>query len=462
MFSVDTYVHRRNELKKQMKSGLVLFLGNEDSPMNYPDNMYHFRQDSSFLYFWGLETQGLAAIIDLDEDREILFGYNFGVDDIVWMGSQLSMTEKARSVGAKESRSLGDLEKYLSEAIRKGRKIHYLPQYRGDNIIKIEKLLGIHPRLVNDYASEELIKAVVALRSVKSDEEVKEIEYALEISYRMQTEAMRLTRPGMYEREIAGLIEGITLTRGKGVSFPIIFSIHGETLHNHGHENLMEDGYLVVNDSGAESLLHYASDITRTFPVSGKFTPEQRDVYEVVLKSQLDAIAAIKPGIKYRDVHMIAAHTIAGGMKDLGFMKGNIESAVEQGAHALFFPHGLGHMMGLDVHDMENLGEQYVGYDEHTERSTQFGLAYLRLAKELQPGYVLTVEPGIYFIPELINLWEAGKKFTDFINYEKVNTFREFGGIRIEDDILVTDDGHRVLGKPIPKTVAEVEAASSR
>lgn len=462
MFSVDTYVHRRNELKKQMKSGLVLFLGNEDSPMNYPDNMYHFRQDSSFLYFWGLETQGLAAIIDLDEDREILFGYNFGVDDIVWMGSQLSMAEKARSVGAKESGSLGDLEKYLSEAIRKGRKIHYLPQYRGDNIIKIEKLLGIHPRLVNDYASEELIKAVVALRSVKSDEEVKEIEYALEISYRMQTEAMRLTRPGMYEREIAGLIEGITLTRGKGVSFPIIFSIHGETLHNHGHENLMEDGYLVVNDSGAESLLHYASDITRTFPVSGKFTPEQRDVYEVVLKSQLDAIAAIKPGIKYRDVHMIAAHTIAGGMKDLGFMKGNIESAVEQGAHALFFPHGLGHMMGLDVHDMENLGEQYVGYDEHTERSTQFGLAYLRLAKELQPGYVLTVEPGIYFIPELINLWEAGKKFTDFINYEKVNTFREFGGIRIEDDILVTDDGHRVLGKPIPKTVAEVEAASSR
>ena len=223
MFSVDTYVHRRNELKKQMKSGLVLFLGNEDSPMNYPDNMYHFRQDSSFLYFWGLETQGLAAIIDLDEDREILFGYNFGVDDIVWMGSQLSMTEKARSVGAKESGSLGDLEKYLSEAIRKGRKIHYLPQYRGDNIIKIEKLLGIHPRLVNDYASEELIKAVVALRSVKSDEEVKEIEYALEISYRMQTEAMRLTRPGMYEREIAGLIEGITLTRGKGVSFPIIF-----------------------------------------------------------------------------------------------------------------------------------------------------------------------------------------------------------------------------------------------
>jgi len=349
------------------------------------------------------------------------------------------------------------LSELIGSAQNKKRKIHYLPQYRGENIIKLEQLLGIKAEFITKYVSVEFIKAVVAQRSLKSSEEVKQIEFALKISYEMQTMSMKHTRPDMYEREVAGLMEGIALQMGKGLSFPTIFSIHGETLHNHGYDNLMKAGDIAVNDSGAESLLHYASDITRTIPVSGKFTSKQKEIYQIVLDAQLEAIKAMKPGVKFREVHLIAARVIAKGLKQLGFLKGKTGEIVAAGAHALFFPHGLGHMLGLDVHDMEILGEEYVGYDEKTKRSDQFGLAYLRMGKELKPGHVMTVEPGIYFIPELIDLWKKEKKFTNFIDYGKVEKYRKFGGIRIEDDVLITKDGHRVLGKPIPKTIAEVE-----
>ncbi|MGD9489099.1 MAG: aminopeptidase P family protein [Calditrichaceae bacterium] len=462
MFEAKIYSNRRNQLKKQVKSGVLLFLGNDESPMNYPDNAYTFRQDSSFLYYWGLESPGLAAVIDLDENREILFGYDFTVDDTVWMGPQPSLTDRAALAGVKEAKPSTKLDEYIRGAIKSGRRVHFLPPYRAENRLRLSKLTGIRPDTLNHYVSEELIRAVVGQRSVKADEETEQIEKAHDIAYQMQTTAMKMTRPGLYERDIVGAMTGIANAMGSGISFPVIFSIHGETLHNHHHENKMSDGNLVVNDSGAESILHYASDITRTFPVNGKFSERQKEIYSIVLNAQMSAIDAIRPGVLYRDVHLMAAKVIAGGLKDLGLMKGDTDEAVKNGAHALFFPHGLGHMMGLDVHDMEDLGENYVGYDESVTRSKQFGLAYLRLAKKLIAGNVLTVEPGIYFIPELIRQWKAEKKLVKFLNYDKIESYIGFGGIRIEDDVLVTESGRRVFGKPIPKTIDEVEAAVSK
>ena len=457
MFESKIYINRRKQLKDQIKSGLILFLGNEESPMNYPANIYTFRQDSSFLYYWGLDFPGLTAIIDVDNNQEIIYGYDFTVDDIVWMGPQQTMAEKAKRVGVDLSEPLEKLEEKIKQALHQGRKFHYLPQYRHDNIIKIEKLTGIHNSAVNDNVSKDLIKAVVSQRSTKSIEEIEQIEIALEISYYMNTIAMKMSKPGIYEKEVAGVVEAFTLSKGSMVSFPVIFSIHGEVLHGHSHENLMKEGDLLVLDSGAESPLHYASDITRSFPVSGKFTSIQKDIYNVVLAAQEEAIEMIRPEVSFKNVHLHAATVIAQGMKQLGFMKGNTDDAVSAGAHALFFPHGLGHAMGLDVHDMEGLGEDFVGYNDKVKRSDQFGLAYLRFAKNNKPGFVLTVEPGIYFMPELIEQWKSQNKFTEFINYEKVEKTIGFGGIRIEDDVLVTKDGHRVLGKPIPKKVEDVE-----
>jgi len=462
MFDADVYVQRRKVLKKRLGSGLLLFLGNDESPMNYRANTYQFRQDSTFLYYWGLDCPGLAAVIDVDQDQEVLFGDDYGVDDIVWMGPQPRLAERAAQVGVSTVRPLADLEKWTQRAIQEGQWVHYLPQYRSDNLLKIEQLTGIRSSWVNASCSRELVRAVVAQRSVKSAQEVAEIEKALAISYDMHQQALRMIAPGLYEREVAGPIEGIVLARGSSVAFPTIFTIHGEILHGHSHEHLMEKGRLVVFDSGAESPGHYASDITRTYPVSGTFTPLQKDIYNVVLAAQEKVIAMMEPGVPNRDVHLQAAKVIADGLRQLGFMKGDPEAAVHEGAHALFFPHGLGHMLGLDVHDMENLGEDFVGYDEEFKRSEQFGLAYLRLAKRLQPGYVVTVEPGIYFIPELFAQWKAAKKHRAFINYERVERHLSFGGIRIEDDVLITRNGHRVLGKPIPKTVEEIEAAMQR
>ena len=461
MFDKKIYIDRRRELKKQIGSGLILFLGNSEAPMNYGDNGYRFRQDSTFLYYFGLDTPDLTAIIDVDENKETVYGNDFSLDDTVWMGPQPTVKKRAAKSGIQSTANLDELFTMCGNAVKQGRKIHFIPQYRHDNILMIHKVLGLAPKRVNEYASTKLIKAVAEQRYIKSKEELDEIEKAIEISYAMQTTAMRFAKPGMYEREVAGFIEGLALSLGNGLAFPTIFSRHGETLHNHYHGNRLKDGDLVVNDSGAETVMHYAGDITRTFPVSGKFTPQQKEIYELVLISQLTAISEIKPGKNFKDVHLKTATVITEGLKSFGFMKGNIKTAVEAGAHALFFPHGLGHLMGLDVHDMENFGENNFGYDERTKRSTQFGLKYLRFARPLVPGIVLTVEPGIYFIPQLIDKWQGEKKFTEFINYKKVNQYRSFGGIRIEDDIVVTKNGCRVLGKPIPKAVEDVEAVAS-
>jgi Xaa-Pro aminopeptidase len=318
-------------------------------------------------------------------------------------------------------------------------------------------LLDIPPSEVQKKTSEILIRAVVAQRSIKSELEISEIEKALDIAYEMQTTAMKMSKPGLYERQIVGAMEGIALSLGGRLSFPTIFSIHGETLHNQEHCNLMKDGDIAVNDSGAETSLGYASDITRTIPISGKFTQRQKEIYQIVLNSQEQAIGAIKPGVEFRNVHRLACKVLTSGLKDLGLIKGDVDEAVDNGAHTLFFQCGLGHMMGLDVHDMEGLGEDFVGYTETIKRNPTFGWRSLRLGKELETGYVITVEPGIYFIPELINRWKAENKNSEYINYDMVAKFEDFGGMRVEDDILVTENGCRVLGKKIPRTIAEVE-----
>lgn len=457
MFDVKTYIRRREILKKKIKSGIIILPGNEEIPMNYPANTYRFRQDSSFLYYFGLDVPNLIGMIDADSGEEIIFGNDFELDDIIWMGPQPTVKSLAAKSGVKKTFTLSKTKDFVSAAILAGRKVHFLPQYHSRNQMTLADLTGIMPKCINEHKSVELIKAVIEQRLIKSSEEVKEIEYALGISMQMHMYAMLMTSPGLFEREVAGGVDGITYAMGMGNSFPTIFSVHGETLHNHHYDNLMKSGDLVVNDSGAESFNHYASDITRTFPVNGKFTQKQKEIYSIVLDAQLKAIQKMKPGINFKDVHMTAAKVIASGLKDIGLMKGNIDDAVRQGAHALFFSHGLGHNLGLDVHDLEGLGEDYIGYDEKIHRSNQFGLAYLRYSKELKPGIVITVEPGIYFIPQLIDLWKSENKFKEFINYNKLESYRTFGGVRIEDDVLITRTGSRVLGNPIPKEIDEVE-----
>jgi Xaa-Pro aminopeptidase len=461
MFSAETYIARRKRLRADVGSGIILLLGNEEAPMNYADNQYPFRQDSSFLYFFGLDCPGLAAVIDIDQGTECVFGDDLTVDDIVWTGPQPTLKEKCLKTGISETAGLDKLPDVLKKAIKQGREIHFLPQYRAQNVLKIQQLLGIPPSSVAGHVSESLIKAIVAHRSIKSEQEVKQLEAALDISYEMQTLAMRTSKPSLYERQVASAMEAIVLSHGSTLAFPTIFSIHGETLHNHSYDNQMRAGDMAVNDSGVESPLHYTSDITRTIPVSGKFSQRQKEIYFIVLSAQEKAIEAVKPEVEFRDIHILACKVLASGLKNLGLMKGDVEQAVQAGAHTLFFQCGLGHMLGLDVHDMEGLGEEFVGYTDTIKRNPEFGFKSLRLAKALEPGFVITVEPGIYFIPELINRWKKDNKHSQFINYDLVETYRDFGGIRIEDDVLVTQTGCRVLGRKIPKTISEVEDMSS-
>jgi Xaa-Pro aminopeptidase len=458
MFKKDVYIERRNRLQKKLQGGLVLFLGNKESAMNYPDNAYHFRQDSSFLYFFGLDMPNLAGLIDLDSGKEYLFGDDFTIDDIIWMGPQPTIKELAAEIGVENTEPFSQLGNYLRNANNQNRNIHVLPFYRGDTLIQFSNLLEISHSEAENFVSIELIKAVINLRSIKDKYEIEELIKAAAIGYKMHTTAMKMAKPGIYEQEIAGTVEGIALAHGGMLSFPIILSQNGETLHNHDHSNLLQEGRLMLTDTGAETTMHYASDNTRTVPVGGKFSQKQKDIYNIVLSAVNHVTSLIKPGIPYRDIHLEAARIIAEELTNLGIMKGNPQDAVREGAHALFMPHGLGHMMGLDVHDMEGLGEDNVGYDHEIKRSTQFGLSGLRLGRKLQEGFVLTNEPGIYFIPDLINKWEKEKINKDFINFDKIKKeYINFGGIRLEDDLLVTENGSQLLGKRIPITVEEVE-----
>lgn len=458
MFDKNTYIRRREKLKRKIKKGVILLPGNNFCPMNYTGNNYRFRQDSSFLYFFGLDSPGLIALIDVDNDKEILFGDDATMNDIIWMGDKVLLEEQAGKAGINSVSPYNGIADKLREAIAKSCTIHYLPPYRSENMIELNKLLDVPIDKQKEQASIDLIKAIVELRSVKEPQEIAELEKAIDTAYLMHTTAMKMAKPGVYEREIAGVIEGIALSAGVMTSFPVILTKNGEILHNHEHCNKLEDGDLMLVDAGCESPLHYATDHTRTTPVGGKFTPVQKEIYQIVLNAQIKAMRSIKPGVANFVIHRKACETIVLGLKDMGIMKGNVHEAVEQGAHTLFMPHGIGHMLGLDAHDMGNLDENIVGYDNETKEAKASKSSKLRLGKKLKENYVITVEPGIYFIPQLINQWENDNKLAGFINYKKVkSSFIDFGGIRIEDDILVTSNGYKVLGKPIPKSVEDIE-----
>lgn len=457
MFEKEVYVKRREELRKRVKSGLILMLGNTDTAFNYPANPYSFRQDSNFLYFFGIKKQDFSAVMDIEAGEDHIYADDFDLDGIIWMGKMQSVKEQSERVGVSKSFPVYKLDQTIKTALEQGRKIHFLPTYRAENKIKLEALLGIPTAELHNNTSGTLIKAVVSLREIKEQREIDQMDQATDVAYLMHTTAMKMAKPGVREQEIAGVIEGLSISMGGPVSFPVILSQDVHIIHNHYHGNILEKGRLMVTDAGHENAMNYTSDITRTIPVGGKFSQKQKEIYEIVLAANENVRKGIKPGIFYRDMHLLAARTITEGLKSIGLMKGDVDQAIAAGAHALFYPHGLGHMIGLDVHDMEGLGEDFVGYDETVSRSEQFGFAFLRLAKKLQPGNILTNEPGIYFIHDLIDLWKSEKKHSDFINYDKVEQYRDFSGIRIEDNILVTENGNRIMGKQIPKTVKDIE-----
>ena len=462
MFAKEIYEKRRAQLMSKVSDGLILLMGNEDVGMNYTANTYPFRQDSSFLYFFGIQRPGLAATIDLASGDIIIYGDDYTVEDFVWIGPHDSLVDEAAKVGVEKVLPLKELEQHLNKAKSIGQTVHYLPPYRHRNMIRLHELLDIPIQALKSSASVDLIKAVVALRSVKGLEEIAEMQKAVTITGTMHLSVMQAAKAGKRESDLVGIAKALATGMGAGLAYPVILTINGQTLHNHDHSNDLQEGQLVLGDFGAETHMRYAGDITRTFPVDKKFSIRQKVIYEMVLNAQIAAIEACKPGVLYKDVHLLAAQKMAEGLADIGIITGDPAEAVAAGAHALFFPHGLGHMIGLDVHDMEDLGEDYVGYDENVKRSDQFGTAYLRLGRALEPGFVLTVEPGLYFIPELIDQWKAAGKFKDFINYEKVEKFRGFSGIRIEDNILITENGNDVLGPRIPKSVEEVESIRNR
>lgn len=455
MFKKETYITRRALLKKSIGSGLLLFLGNDECGMNYADNGYHFRQDSTFLYFFGLPYAGLSAIIDIDNDKEIIFGDELTIDMIVWTGIQPTLHEKSERVGIREVRPYNEIEGYLKNAQAKGQTIHYLPTYRAEHQIKLFQWLGILPG--SEQPSVPFIMGVVNQRIYKSDEEIAEIEKACLVTADMHLAAMHTVRPGIRECDVAAAVAQVAIANNFELSFPTIATINGQTLHNHDHSNLIKSGDMLLLDAGAETEMGYAGDMSSTIPADATFTPLQKDIYDIQVAAHEAAVAALRPGIRFETVYDQACAVIMDNLKQLGFTKGDPMEAVKAGAHAMFMPCGLGHMMGLDVHDMENLGEVYVGYNGQP-KSTQFGRKSLRLGRELEPGFVLTIEPGVYFIPELMDLWKNQNKFTEFINYDKLFQYRDFGGIRNEEDYLITADGARRLGKKIPLTTEEVEA----
>lgn len=456
MFDKDIYQDRRKRLKTRVGRGIILFMGNSDSPVNFKDNCYPFRQDSTFLYYGGIRHPDLALVLDCDTGHEILFGNDFTIDQVVWMGAQPSIAALGCQTGVTDVQPLINLKLILDAALNQGRPVHFLPPYRDQHRIKLFELMGAPLRSMDNMASIALIRAVIDQRIYKSDMEVAQIEQAVNTSVGMHATAMTMALPGMTEARVAAEVERVAKAFDHTLAFPIIATVNGQTLHNHCHENTLKPGQLFLLDAGAENAMGYAGDLSSTFPVAPTFTEKQRQVYATVLAAQDRAVSMLAPGVSFKEIHLRASLEIAQGMKDLGLMRGNIEDAVGLGAHAMFFPCGLGHMMGLDVHDMENLGETFVGYDDQL-KSEQFGLKSLRLARPLEPGFVLTVEPGVYFIPELMDLWEKEDRFKEFIDYERLGNYRDFGGIRNEENYLITATGYRTIGKQKPRTIKEVE-----
>ncbi len=508
MFSATCYIHRRNLLKKRLNKGIALFIGHDESPINFADNCYPFRQDSTFVYFWGHNRPGLTAVMDLDTGDDFLFGQDATLDDLVWSGRSPSLSDMAEAIGLLPSAtgSINRLDSFIQKAKKSGRPIHFLPPYRPETCLKLNRWVGFNPdhkrphpvnarftalpdtplnapydtpfniRQTDSHAhtsdssapsssnaghspwpSLEMVKAVISQREIKSEDEIKEIEQAVEMSVDMHIAAIQNARPGMLEAEITAQVLHIATKANLRPSFTPIATTRGEILHNHDYSHRLKKGGLFLLDAGCESPMGYAGDLSTTFPIDNRLTTRQKEIYEITLNAHNAALSSLAPGKPFMDIHLCACRHIAEGLKSMGLMKGDVDEAISQGAHALFFPCGTGHMMGLDVHDMEDLGEAYVGYDG-IPKNKQFGLKSLRLAKALKPGFVVTIEPGIYFIPALIDQWHGEKRCVDFINYDKVEAYKDFGGIRNEEDVLITDAGYRILGKKKPKTVEEIEA----
>ena len=456
MFDKNTYIRRRAELKKLVEKGLIVLFGNNEAPYNYPANTYApMRQDSTFLYYFGQHRDGLIGVIDIDNDEEWLFGDDIDVEDIVWMGFTPSVADLAAEVGITKTAPMSQLTSYLKQQTS---NIHFLPPYRFDTKTQIMDLLGFHPSKQKEAASLDLIKAVVKMRSTKEPQEIAAIDRACDVGYAMHTTAQRLIKPGITERFIGGQVDGIARSMASGTSFTTIFSQHGEIMHGNPSEAQLEAGRLALCDAGCE-LDDYCSDHTRTMPVTGKFTQRQLEIYSIVEACHDYVLEVAKPGVRYMDVHFAVCRMMTERLKELGLMKGDTDEAVRAGAHAMFLPHGLGHMMGMDVHDMEGLGQIYVGFDDETRPNLeQFGTNCLRMGRKLEEGFVVTDEPGIYFIPALIDEWKAKKHCEEFLCFDKLETYKDFGGIRIEDDVLITKDGCRFLGeKRIPYHPAELE-----
>ena len=470
MFSKEVYARRRQTLVAKMadsaaegKRGIALFIGNTEAPAQYKDNCYKFRQDSTWLYFFGIDQPLYAAIIDLDNGNETIFANDVEIGDIIWMGPQPSVASVAASVGVEKSAPYTDLNAAVAKVLAEGRPVHFVKPSRYYNTMKIASLLGCGTDEVAGRFSLALTKAIISMRLVKEDCEIEAIDDACNLGYEMHTMARNSIVPGIIEQEIVGKMDGVTLSKGWGVSFPTILTQHGETLHNHLHDKIIEPGKLMVIDAGAESNVHYASDFTRTYPTSGKFTAKQREIYQIVCDCNEFAFSMTRPGISYREVHLKTMHLMLEELHALDIVRGDVQDMVEAGIAGLFMPHGLGHNMGLDVHDMEDYGENYVGYDDDQKRSSQLGLGSLRMARKLVPGNVITDEPGIYFIPALIEKWKSEKTDQGFVNYQKLESYYDFGGIRLEDDVLVTADGARRLGKKrLPISPDDVEAAMAK
>jgi len=458
MFSKDTYLKRQQQLLSKVNKGVILLLGNEDSPMNYADNAYYFRQDSSFLYYFGLTRPGLYALLDTNSGRITIYGDDYTVEDFVWMGKQPAIQDLTVQCGVEYTGTIKELQNSLSQSIKRKEMIHFLPPYRSEHSLKIHKLLGVPLEKIKEESSEDLIRVIVSQRNYKTEEELVEIEKGVDTTVNMHVKAMKMLRPGMKELDVVLEIEKIAKATGGNISFPTIATINGQFLHNHYYGNTVKEGQLFLLDAGAEVPSGYAGDLSSTFPVGKTFSGLQKEIFNIVLKAHYASVDELKPGNEFKNAHSKACLKIAEGLKGIGLMKGNPAEAVEAGAHALFFPCGTGHMMGLDIHDMENFGEVEVGYGGKP-KSTQFGLKSLRLGRELEPGFVLTIEPGIYFIPELIDQWRSQAKFMEYLNYDAIEKFKDFGGIRNEENYLITPEGKRLLGsKKKPMLIDEIEA----
>ena len=465
MFAKEVYTSRRSVLLSKMReageSGIILFVGNADAPAQYRDNCYKWRQDSTWLYYIGLDEPLMTAILDIDSGEETLYANDVDIDDIIWMGPQPTVASKAALTGITHTAPYAKADEDVKAAKRQGRRIHILAPSRYFNTLRLMEMLGC--ARIDRQVSRPLTEAVISMRLIKEDIEIQAIDDACALGYEMHSVARDSIVPGILEQEIVGKMEAVTLAKGWGVSFPTILTQHGETLHNHLHDKVVEPGKLMVIDAGAESNLHYASDFTRTYPTSGRFTQKQKEIYSIVYECNQLAFSLAKPGVAYRDVHLASARKMLEGLSALGLVKGDLDQMVAEGIAGLFQPHGLGHNMGLDVHDMEDLGENLVGYDKDQKRASQLGLGSLRMARVLRPGHVVTDEPGIYFIPALIEKFKREGLGKDFVNYSALEAYYDFGGIRIEDDVLITPDGARRLGpKRLPASPEEVENAMNK